>query len=82
MKDLFQQYKGAIFFGSDNSQLFDYSTHIMNDEAQKTYNAYVSKTEASQSQLLADLKQYMDTADKSDYKDSDTLKKMREKFLG
>lgn len=82
MKDLYQQYKGAIFFGSDNSQLFDYSTHIMNDEAQKTYNAYVSKPEAGQSQLLADLKQYMDTAAKSDYKDSDTLKKMREKFMG
>ncbi|WP_068782394.1 hypothetical protein [Paenibacillus sp. GM2] len=81
MKVLFQQYKGAIFFGSDNSQLFDYSTHIMNDEAQKTYNAYVGKTEASQSQLLRELKQYMDAAAKDGYKDSDTLKQMREKFL-
>ncbi|WMT42070.1 hypothetical protein RE628_06430 [Paenibacillus sp. D2_2] len=82
IKNLFRQYKGAIFFGSDNSQLFDYTTRIMNDDAQKTYKSYVSKSEACQSQLLTELKQYMDTAAKNDYKDSDELKQMREKFLG
>jgi hypothetical protein len=81
MKDLFQQYKGAIFFGSNNTPLFDYDKHIMNEEAQKTYNTYVSKPEASQSQLLADLKQYMDTAAENNYKDSDALKQIREKIM-
>jgi predicted small lipoprotein YifL len=82
VKSLFEQYKHAIFYGSDNSPLFSYDTHLMNKEAHNTYSAYLSKANASESQLLTALQQYMDTAAKSNYKDSDALKKLREEFAG
>ncbi|MNI17579.1 hypothetical protein D3C73_709520 [compost metagenome] len=75
-------YIAVIFYGANNTPLFDYDTKIMDSDARKAYETVLStNTGNADSTLMQDLEAFMSTAAKENYKLTEVLKKQQSKFV-
>ena len=66
VKSLYKNYTSFIFLGTNNSPLFDYDTHTMDNNAKSAYKSAADKK--SNSKLLGKLKDFLKIAEKNNYK--------------
>lgn len=74
-------YTLAVFYGGNNTPLFDYDNGVMEPEAKEAYTSVLEKSDTASSPLLEKLKQFMDAAAKNNYKPSNSLDKLREELV-
>lgn len=81
VKTLLGYYKLAVFYGGNNTPLFDYDNGMMEPEAKEAYTSVLEKADIDSSPLLGKLKQFMEAAAKNNYKPSNSLDKLREELV-
>lgn len=76
---MLNNYKTTVFYGANNTPLFDYDNNRMDPEAQKAYESYIGGNDmgTGSGPLFEDLKKFMDAAAKNKYKLTDSLKELR-----
>ena len=76
VKELYQRYEFIALFGLNNTPLFDYESHAMNEEAKEAYEKVLASFEGN-SAFVDLLKNYMEILKKADYKQTKEVEEYR-----
>ena len=76
IEELYGNYRMFIFRGLNNTPLFDYDTKIIDNDAKEAYMEIVDKDKDSE--LLSEIKDFLNVLKKNDYKSTDEVEKFIE----
>jgi len=80
VKELHKNYMYFVFFGLNNTPLFDYQNKLMNEEAKAAYGKI--DLNSSDSKVMENLKGYMELLEKDGYKLTKEVEKFRNDIVG
>lgn len=79
VKELYDRYAYWLFFGTDNTPLFNRETKVMDQSAQTAYNQAINDNQ--ESELMQKLAQYMKLLADTDYQLSDSAENYRNDLI-
>lgn len=72
----------SIFYGADNTPLFNYDTETMDSEARVAYESALKEMEENtNSSIMKNLETFMSAAAKENYTLTDSLTKVRDELV-